>query len=708
MPGRRKYTPEALVEAVEAVKSGAMSTSRAAKVFGVPRTTIVDRKTGKRTSTPKRGRKCSIPLHLEKKVVDKVMAAAESGFPLTKRQVLIRMGTLAKTLKLKTQFRGVPGNDYWRGLKERFPKLRLRSAESLSVSRMRMMNRVVVENYFRDYGDLVNKLGIAKNPERIWNADESGITFQHDPVKVVAGAGSKVSAGTSQNRDNITIMATINAAGQAMPPMIIAKGKTSNSLHKFATYDAPHQSVWTYQASGWMTENISKKWFDDVFLKFCGPERPQLLLLDGHSSHEVIDLLEKAQQENIHVMALPPHTTHFLQPLDRGVFGPLKKHYNRECTEFLSQSTIHAVNKTSWPKLFNLAWSATMRQEVITNAFAATGLYPFKPEVIPKEAFAPSEAMFAEDSSSIPLPSTSTATITAAPQPVPLPSTSTATITAAPQPVPLPSTSTATITAAPQPVPLPSTPTATITAAPQPVPLPSTPTATITAAPQPVPLPSIPTATITAAPQPVPLPSTSTASITAAPLIADETLNWNASSPHSTIGTADITPASESGHSSQMSDSDPFLSPAVLDFVCTLDSSLSFSTSPLDPDNLGSKDVLQRENMELGAVPVASDISNLLSMVTQSDTELNFEVVPDPDAAVAELFSASPPSAKPTPTPKRKSKAITTHRLMTSDEVIMEKKRKEEEKVRKAEEKEARKQQRMLKKMTQTNKSKKK
>ena len=45
-------------------------------------------------------------------MVDKAIAASEAGFPLTKRQFLMKVGTVVKKLGLNTQFKnGFPGDD---------------------------------------------------------------------------------------------------------------------------------------------------------------------------------------------------------------------------------------------------------------------------------------------------------------------------------------------------------------------------------------------------------------------------------------------------------------------------------------------------------------------------------------------------------------------------------------------------------------------
>ena len=70
-----------------------------------------------------------------------------------------------------------------------------------------------------------------------------------------------------------------------------------------------------------MNDDIGLQCFRTVFLAHCGSARPQLLILDSHHS------LELAQKEDVHVMALPPHKTHAVQPLDEVVFKSFKTAY---------------------------------------------------------------------------------------------------------------------------------------------------------------------------------------------------------------------------------------------------------------------------------------------------------------------------------------------------------------------------------------------
>ena len=254
-----------------------------------------------------------------------------------------------------------------------------------------MLNDVVLRRYFDDLKVLMDNNGFTQKPAVIWNCDEVGKQFEHNPVRVIAEKGARNVVGrTSGNRTNITIMACVNAKGEKMPPMLIVKGKTNISLHGFNTSAAPTGSIWTFQDKGWMTDEIGGMWFKEVFLTNCGSERPQLLILDGHSSHETLALLELAMAENIHILSLPPHTTHALQPLDRSVFGPFNSAYNKACSEYMSANPLNLVTKWTFPGLFKEAWESALNKNNIMSGFRSCGIFPFNAEAVSIEMTAPS------------------------------------------------------------------------------------------------------------------------------------------------------------------------------------------------------------------------------------------------------------------------------------------------------------------------------
>ena len=199
------------------------------------------------------------------------------------------------------------------------------------------MDPMTISRYLADLGDILTRLNIIGTLKRIWNADEVNKRLEHRPTTVVAPKG--------QPGDSRTVM----------PPLHIIKGETRKALNAYNTAEGVQGAAWTYQSKAWMEDVLRVEWFRNVFLANCGPQRPQLLLLDSHSSHEVLGLLEKAKEEDIHIFTLPPppppppHMTHYLQPLDRSCFGPLSVKYNAVCSFHLAKDPCNEVTKRSFP-----------------------------------------------------------------------------------------------------------------------------------------------------------------------------------------------------------------------------------------------------------------------------------------------------------------------------------------------------------------------
>ena len=249
-----QYERADLQKAVEAVRQGSMSLRQAASTYSIPRSTISDRVTGKIQDGATMGKQSAIPIDVENKIIDESMAAYEKGLGLSRVQLMRKAGRVCADLKMKTPFRnGVPGKDWFRGLMSRHPELSLRKPSKISVNRARR-NEQVTASYFSDLGSIIDRNQII-NPAHVWNMDETGFGLEHTPQRVVARSGARFVPGiVSSNRENLTVVSCVNAAGQKMPPICIVKGKTSKSLMAYGTDEGPPDAIWTYQANAYMED----------------------------------------------------------------------------------------------------------------------------------------------------------------------------------------------------------------------------------------------------------------------------------------------------------------------------------------------------------------------------------------------------------------------------------------------------------------------
>ncbi|VDH99353.1 Hypothetical predicted protein [Mytilus galloprovincialis] len=73
---------------------------------------------------------------------------------------------------------------------------------------------------------------------------------------------------------------------------------------------------WLYATAenGYITRDLFEKWFAN------------LLIIDNHSSHLSIPVIDMAIEHIVEVLGLPPHTSYFLQPFDQ-IFHPFRSGY---------------------------------------------------------------------------------------------------------------------------------------------------------------------------------------------------------------------------------------------------------------------------------------------------------------------------------------------------------------------------------------------
>ena len=257
-----------------------------------------------------------------------------------------------------------------------------------------MTSKEVFADCFALLKETLEKHNLMDKPSQIYNYDESGMHLEHKMPKTVAQKGIKeVRQRSSGNKTQISILACGSATGQAIPPMVIFSGKHFN--YDLAEGEVPG-TFYGMSDSGWMDQDLFSKWFTSHFLKHAVPGRPLLLLLDGHSSHYTLELIQTASEKDVIIFCLPPHATADSQPLDTSVFGPLKSYWSQACLEYMFSNPGHVVTKFQFSSLFRQAWSKGMSIDNLYAGFKKTGVYPFNPEAILKNC---SESMATGDDS---------------------------------------------------------------------------------------------------------------------------------------------------------------------------------------------------------------------------------------------------------------------------------------------------------------------
>lgn len=129
-----------------------------------------------------------------------------------------------------------------------------------------------------------------------------------------------------------------------------------------------------------------KRWFEKMFVpavKHLTATSPVVLIFDGHHSHISIELINTARRSNIHLLCLPPHSTHLLLPLDVGVFGPAKATWKKLLKEHQIETCAGTVTKEDFPSLIKKLWEQSLLSAHLQSGFQKTGLHPLSRDAIP-------------------------------------------------------------------------------------------------------------------------------------------------------------------------------------------------------------------------------------------------------------------------------------------------------------------------------------
>ena len=87
------------------------------------------------------------------------------------------------------------------------------------------------------------------------------------------------------------------------------------------------------------------------------------------------------KDNNIITLCMPPHSSHILQPLDVGCFGPLKQAYGRQIEKKMRAGTSHITKEDFFPAFF-AAFQEAMTEKNIQGAFRGAGIIPHNPETV--------------------------------------------------------------------------------------------------------------------------------------------------------------------------------------------------------------------------------------------------------------------------------------------------------------------------------------
>jgi len=327
------YTQENIVKACLDVEDG-MSINAAAKKNNVPISTLRTRVQGLVMNPGQSGRNTALLAFEERVIANHLAILGEYGLAFSRLdlKIFIKDFLKSKDRYVKEFKENTPGDDWVYGFLQRNNNI-LTERKCQNINRKRANIRTEdIEKYF----DRLKKSLEGVNPKYIINYDETNLVDDPGTSRLIYKKGiRRAERIMNSSKTSVSIMFAATAQGCMLPPYVVYKGDRLMDSH---TEGGPINCHYNVSKSGWFDAQIFLDYLKTIIIPFCKKathsDAKKIIIGDNLPSHISLEALEILEPHNIHMVFLPPNSTHLLQPLDVAIFHPLKVEWRKVLTQF--------------------------------------------------------------------------------------------------------------------------------------------------------------------------------------------------------------------------------------------------------------------------------------------------------------------------------------------------------------------------------------
>ena len=301
------------------------------------------------------------------------------------------------------------GKNWIYAFKRRHPVLQAAQSKRMDVARIVACEEGRLLTFLDLYSATVRKHKVA--PEAIWNMDETGIIMNATNRRELVYTSTACPVTFTRapgNRASVTAIECISAVGKSLTTNLIFKSTARTPPSTYQDNIRGKRYIVHGSKTAYTCSRIFIEWLKDCFIPETGGEGPvRLLLLDGCTVHAIPEAVSLARSAGVLMLFLPAHTSHVLQPLDVGVFSPLKAAYRTAIGATVRWNNAQNVRKYTFLEAYTAAHRKAFTESNMKAGFYATGLWPFSPSKLIKNRYVTRKTRSTPSSDcSIDLPST--------------------------------------------------------------------------------------------------------------------------------------------------------------------------------------------------------------------------------------------------------------------------------------------------------------
>jgi hypothetical protein len=284
----------------------------------------------------------------EEMMCDMAVLLGQWGFPFTGDDLRFFVKSyLDKKGVAENRFKeNLPTHRWLDRFLSRHKGLTLRKSNAIKRTRA-ALSREEVNEFFVHF--LKSMEGV--EPGNLVNFDETNFRDETSIRKCICKKGTKyVETVRNTSKQAISVMFAGTADGEMFPPMIVYKAQ---NIYTSWTERGPKGALYSCSKSGWFDGCQFEKFFFELLLpKLKRRTGKKLLIGDNLASHFSPDVINACRENNIAFVCLPANSTDKLQPLDVGIFAPLKNAWRKVLEDYKRKNPKEAgISKSEFPAL---------------------------------------------------------------------------------------------------------------------------------------------------------------------------------------------------------------------------------------------------------------------------------------------------------------------------------------------------------------------
>lgn len=316
----------------------------------------------------------AIPTQVEQEAVEAALSAVQIGFTLSSDWLHAFIVDIAKeSLQSRDQLgpRTSPTLTWARQLVSSCPSLQsvLPSLRRRSVS---------LEQWYEMYKRLLVSLGFLGASDvhkRVWVVEEVG--FSHSADVDCPVVRHSVAEYASSREGYLSVLCCGSACGHLLPPLVVFSGKV---LEGATVQRGPAGALYSISDSGWVDSGHFFEWFQDFVgeLYNRNVSSPVVLLVGDRVDYLSLHLLQLAEENKIHILAMPPLLS---SPFMCGVLKQAGAMWGESVRSYCASTNVPAADNVACASMLSDMWQVLVTPYSLVASFRNSGLLPFRPAI---------------------------------------------------------------------------------------------------------------------------------------------------------------------------------------------------------------------------------------------------------------------------------------------------------------------------------------